>query len=669
VPLSLDFGPASALARLGSRRDLCALLAITMPELDELVSSRHKDYVRFQIPKKAGGSREILAPSPPLLALQQVLLPHLYELYEPRPSTQGFVRGRSIVSNAREHLDRRWVFNVDLEDFFPSINRARIFGLLRSPPYRLRLDVARALADICTVENALPIGAPTSPVLSNMICRRLDGEMQNLARRTGCWYTRYADDITLSSNRKDFPVDIGRRTGLTAEVGPQLRAVIESNWFSVNESKTRLHTHNDRQVVTGLVVNERTNVDRRFVRDIRGMLHVWEKYGIEEAQKNFNRRLRSRGIVPKRQSFKRVLKGKIAFVHMVKGKDDPVTRSLWRQFNNLENGRLRTAGLEDVESSRDGMLRILHLSDVHFSKNTSWDSDPVLAGLCAILPDHIDQADLVLVTGDVANSGAPAEYGLASKWFTDKLLRAVRCGPQNLFLVPGNHDVDRAVKNPARQMAIESVLSLDNTALQVRIGEIVEHGPTLRSQLEPLQAYVDFVKEIRGDDVCAPAWWTHEVPIGDKRVTLAGLNSAWFSSSDADRGKLVLGLRQVNEVTNERGDLCVALIHHPDDYLLEADRPSMQAVTNWADLILRGHLHAELGESSRSTTGAHVELAAGALYQGSTWGCAAQIIEYDTRGRTGRVKYLRWDPDRRQWMHSRDVAPDDEDGTWKFGIG
>jgi RNA-directed DNA polymerase len=124
-------------------------------------------YKKFKIPKKRGGERQISAPVTPLKLIQQKLLPYLEELYRIRPPVHGYVRGRSIISGAQKHLRKRLVLNVDLENFFDSINFGRVWGMLISKPYMLSHEVATAIARIVCLDNKLPQGAPTSPIISN----------------------------------------------------------------------------------------------------------------------------------------------------------------------------------------------------------------------------------------------------------------------------------------------------------------------------------------------------------------------------------------------------------------------------------------------------------------------------------------------------------------------
>jgi RNA-directed DNA polymerase len=253
-------------------------------------------------------------------------------------------KGKSIVTNAQRHANKRYVLNIDLENFFPSINFGRVRGMFMAVPYERSPEVATVLAQIACHDNQLPQGAPTSTVVSNMLCAKLDSEMQRLAKEAKSTYTRYVDDITFSTTLKRFPeqlaqVDYDQDLPVLIDLGKPLVSRIKHNGFRINPEKVRLQLENQHQEVTGLTVNEFPNVDRRFVRQIRAMLHAWRKYGLEAAEKEYltkyatERRTRS-GSPPR---YRDVVRGKIAFLGSVKGKDDPVYRKYLRQLKQLES--------------------------------------------------------------------------------------------------------------------------------------------------------------------------------------------------------------------------------------------------------------------------------------------------------------------------------------------
>ncbi|MFT3723512.1 MAG: reverse transcriptase domain-containing protein [Hyphomonadaceae bacterium] len=287
-------------------------------------------YTPFEIPKRSGGMRLIHSPNGLIREAQTKLAPFLFDAYNAHPNAHGFIKERSILSNARIHAGQRHVFNVDLADFFPSINFGRVRGLFMAPPFQLGPAAATVFAQLCTVKNGLPQGAPTSPALSNFIAADLDRRLSRLARENGARYSRYADDITFSCNHATMPPALAAFAqdgeDVRVEVGEALARAIASSGFTVNPTKVRLQTRHTRQTVTGLNVNEKPNVSRLRVRQLRAMLHAWEKFGIEQAA--VHHFLQHRGLkrlpnYPAR-AYRNVVYGQLAFLKMVRGAEDPV---------------------------------------------------------------------------------------------------------------------------------------------------------------------------------------------------------------------------------------------------------------------------------------------------------------------------------------------------------
>ena len=237
------------------------------------------------------------------------------------------------MSNAKKHTAQKFVLNLDLLDFFPSINFGRVRGMFMATPYNLNEKVSTVLAQICCFNNELPQGAPTSPIVSNMICAKMDSQLRILAQLSRCNYTRYADDITFSTSSPKFPAQLA--TIITGEKGnylqlsDQLKTIIEDNGFKINNDKVRLQTKTHRQEVTGLVTNQFPNVRRHYIRQVRAMLHAWEKYGLEKAEQEHFNEYRRQSRNPhkdetkyRRLSFRDILLGKIGFIGSIRGKDD-----------------------------------------------------------------------------------------------------------------------------------------------------------------------------------------------------------------------------------------------------------------------------------------------------------------------------------------------------------
>nr|MBT4214648.1 RNA-directed DNA polymerase [Bacteroidota bacterium] len=178
-------------------------------------------YHQFNIPKKSGSKRQINSPNSNLKFIQSRLSRLLYQCYfdlhgkPDKPSqvlSHGFQRDRdlSIFTNAKRHTNKRYVFNVDIADFFPSFNFGRVRGyFIKNKSFSLNETVATVIAQTACFKNSLPQGAPSSPIITEFISQVLDFRLQSIARRYRCTYSRYADDITFSTNLKEFPSKIG----------------------------------------------------------------------------------------------------------------------------------------------------------------------------------------------------------------------------------------------------------------------------------------------------------------------------------------------------------------------------------------------------------------------------------------------------------------------------
>ncbi|HZX73904.1 MAG TPA: reverse transcriptase domain-containing protein [Cyclobacteriaceae bacterium] len=328
-------------SELKTIEDICSLLEIDKKSLIYLLyrKSIETNYKSFTIKKRSGGDRIISSPVESLKIIQQKLNVVLSLIYKPRPSVHGFCLDRSIVTNAKIHSKKAYVFNLDLENFFPSINFGRVRGLFIAHPFNFPAEVATILAQISIFNNELPQGSPISPIISNFICSSLDGQLQELARRNNLLYTRYADDITFSSWEKFFPEIILKKTAGSPVVGVDLEKIINSNGFIVNQKKVRVSSSRKRQEVTGLINNKFPNVKRDYVREVRVMLYNWEKYGITRAKSEY---ILKNGVLDRNPAypepdFKNVILGKINFLKMVKGYRNPVYRKLINKYNILGN--------------------------------------------------------------------------------------------------------------------------------------------------------------------------------------------------------------------------------------------------------------------------------------------------------------------------------------------
>jgi retron-type reverse transcriptase len=414
-------------------------------------------YFEFQIKKKSGSERSIHAPIEGLKSIQRILNIILQSVFQSHPAATGFVSDKSIVDNAKTHINQRYVYNLDLKDFFPSIEQARVWRVLQLPPFNLnketsselysmpweefktqilksgevsfskytntyvseiimdeddtpdssnpffeifipfrakkyliklfapgsihpdkpmyvfqksytytfgkenqpqkvawlvnevptigKVEIANVIAGICCTQleverkdqegnwikvfrNALPQGAPTSPTITNIICKKMDHRLSGVAKRFGLRYTRYADDITFSSMHNVYQVG--------SEFIKEIQRIISDQGFEIKSSKTRLQKDGFRKEVTGLTVNEKVNVSKRYIKQIRMWLYYWEKYGYNRADSFFlPYYLKDKGHLLKgRPDMKSVIEGKLNYLKMVVG-ETPMFSKLEIRFNKL----------------------------------------------------------------------------------------------------------------------------------------------------------------------------------------------------------------------------------------------------------------------------------------------------------------------------------------------
>ncbi len=435
-----------------------------------------KRYSSFAIKKKSGNNRTIHAPVKGLKAIQRVLGFILQCVFEPHPAAFGFVRNKSIVDNASIHVGSRYIYNIDLKDFFTSIDQARVWKCLQLRPFNLnqqnnlvkdelnpsdtfsyypeiitrhklwsingqkvylfeykelnlkngqqnltlkiggniyyevtknsdghsgkifiiieksefeslkllaknnsienhedpeitfrsylyqlttthsqklyendnRSNLSNIIASLCCAEmdverqneegeweivkrNVLPQGAPTSPVITNIICQRLDHLLSGVAKRFGLKYSRYADDITFSSMHNVYQAE--------GEFLKELNRIIKEQNFYIKESKTRLQKDGYRKEVTGLLVNEKANVQQQYIKQLRMWLYTWETYGYERAYNYFLLKYVSdKGHVKKgKPDMANVISGKLDYLKMVKGPENELYLKLKNRHENLIN--------------------------------------------------------------------------------------------------------------------------------------------------------------------------------------------------------------------------------------------------------------------------------------------------------------------------------------------
>ncbi len=455
-----------------------------------------KRYSNFTIKKKSGQNRTIHAPVKGLKSIQRVLSFILQCVFDPHPAAFGFVRNKSIVDNASLHVGSRYVFNIDLKDFFSSIDQARVWKCLQLQPFNLnerynlikeeltpsetftyytniitrhklwskngqkvylfeykelnlkngqqnltlkiggnisyevsknidgqsgkifviieksqlenlkllaknnsiennedpeitfraylyqlttthsqklyendnRSNLSNIIASLCCAEmdverknevgewevvkrNVLPQGAPTSPVITNIICQRLDHLLSGVAKRFGLKYSRYADDITFSSMHNVYQTE--------SEFLKELHRIIEEQNFHIKESKTRLQKDGYRKEVTGLLVNEKANVQQRYIKQLRMWLYTWETYGYEKAHNYFlSDYVSDKGHVKnEKPDMANVIAGKLDYLKMVKGPENELYLKLKHRhkilIDNFKTSNISSETIIDIQKETD----------------------------------------------------------------------------------------------------------------------------------------------------------------------------------------------------------------------------------------------------------------------------------------------------------------------------
>jgi hypothetical protein len=464
-----------------------------------------KRYSEFKIKKKSGADRSIHAPVAGLKAIQRALSFVLQCVFEPHKAAMGFVRDKSIVDNARLHEGSRYVYNIDLKDFFPSIDQARVWKCLQLKPFNLntehnlelkkneenatfralklvehitwpresnevlaffyngiylksgkgkvmlkaggqieykvvvddvskrkgsiyiyeqksqfdkikelaqdisekessdfqitlnrillqlvsthcirsssknsRSNLANIIALICCIEmeverksesgewvtekrNALPQGAPTSPVITNIVCQRLDFLLSGVAKRFGLKYSRYADDITFSSMHNVYQ--------LGSDFLNELHRIVAEQGFHIKESKTRLQKDGYRKEVTGLLVNEKANVQKRYIKQLRMWLYYWERYGYERAYTFFLQQYTADkgNIVKGKPDMSNVIAGKLDYLKMVKGPKNQLYLKLKGRFEVLTSKGDSISNILDIWE-KEGIEKAMESYYGYYSK-------------------------------------------------------------------------------------------------------------------------------------------------------------------------------------------------------------------------------------------------------------------------------------------------------------
>ncbi|PIQ07600.1 MAG: RNA-directed DNA polymerase [Ignavibacteriales bacterium CG18_big_fil_WC_8_21_14_2_50_31_20] len=288
------------------------------PNSDNIPSNY--DYSRFKIIKKDGGHRIIYSPYGHLKKIQRGISELLYKNVELHGASHGYTINKSIITNAKQHLKKNCIINIDLENFFQTINTVMLNKSLKLFFPDITDELLIKIIAICSFEGSLPQGAPTSPILSNLVCYSLDLKLSELAISHNLDYTRFADDMTFSTNNKIVELQLKN----------DINGIIQSEGFRLNEKKYRVLKKRHRQSVTGITVNEKINVTRKYIRGIRAALYNWETYGKKEASRRYFESAKTK--ICRSHNFEVSLRGKIEFVGNVRGKEDEIYSKFKNKF-------------------------------------------------------------------------------------------------------------------------------------------------------------------------------------------------------------------------------------------------------------------------------------------------------------------------------------------------
>jgi RNA-directed DNA polymerase len=304
---------------------LCVLLRCTPEQLYNI--TQNPNYTIFNIPKKKGGHREIIAPNSELKQMQYFLNQWLQKKYLciDNKAAFGFIRSshknrKDITANASMHLKKPFILNCDIKDYFPSIKIEAVRDIFMDEPFNFKSNLASALALLCTYNNRLPAGAPSSPILSNFYCLKMDYELLSFAKYYNLTYTRYADDLSFSSETK-----------INTELVDKIKTILSGYGFSLNEKKTRFTCQHQAQTVTGIKVNEKLNLNRNYLKKIRAIIHNASRLGIENVMINYTGK-KPHTVSP--EYFINSINGHLAHIGNVRGKDDAFYHDLKTKWEN-----------------------------------------------------------------------------------------------------------------------------------------------------------------------------------------------------------------------------------------------------------------------------------------------------------------------------------------------
>lgn len=353
----------------------------TLDDLEKFLGVDHKTFLfmrfaksenryrKFFLPKnKPSEFREINSPTPVLMNAHKILYSELYKCLKTYECSHGFIKNKSIKTNAAQHVGKAYVLNFDIEDFFPSIHIGRLIGLFARKPFSFSRDISVALSQILTCNGKLAQGSPCSPILANMIFYSVDRKILKYIKRTSICYTRYADDLTFSFNKPYFVSYFYDGTNINLDFN---NLFLSSN-FKLNNSKFRIQQSNQHQDVTGITVNTCLNTGHFYKYKIRSCLHALKKYGLSNsARVYFNMKgWNYKGTSTDDKQFLKYVSGLLSYYSMIRGKTNPVYLKLAHEFNYLNKSNLLYLQTNDLNLIAENS--VLLINDCGFSYSTAF---------------------------------------------------------------------------------------------------------------------------------------------------------------------------------------------------------------------------------------------------------------------------------------------------------
>lgn len=294
---------------------------------DIFIAFQNPSYSLIEIPKKNGAMRKVYAPSPTLKKVQRNIgewFSDFYKKYAPK-NVMGFIKSdgiskkRDIVSNAKKHIKNDYLVNVDIEDFFPSCTPNMLFKILvQFMP--ITNEFIELITKICFLENSLPPGSPSSPVLSNIVLLPLDRKLEEYCKLKEITYTRYVDDLSFSSKKRITKAEL-----------KDLSSIITQHDFKINAEKTTFFKKNEIKEITGIAIEQ-------------GKMRLCEDT-IDEIQNNISyyhqwkqKILKQYGAIPevreKISKMQRSIKGQLNFAKRIDGANGKTFTKLRDKYEN-----------------------------------------------------------------------------------------------------------------------------------------------------------------------------------------------------------------------------------------------------------------------------------------------------------------------------------------------